>query len=375
MIILVSSFYVSCSLFQADPNFKITVDTTARADYGLSYPITYEFSLPAAATDLTVYEKKAISDSWTQIPTMTSDDFFNGVDAVRFDYTNDFAYVSVAFHSDSDDIFLLFKDSGRNLIEGVSFIQITNYYDNRKAACVITADDWIDRTHSYFKSACDAFQSRQIWFSPGLEPSALIATAWAEIQAELDEGYIEPVSHSRTHPNVPYDDYDAEVGGSKQDIINNLNLPSLNKKGSAEYVYAWTAPYGQSDAMLRSKLGTYKYLEDTAGGFSKNYGSFPSWNATDNLYTTWNRWAFAENKTASEMNAKWDTDYAAGNIYHLGMHPIYLSWETGSEIVNHLDYIKGKKDVWYVGMGHLFVYHYAKEQKKVNIEVFVPVHE
>ncbi|GAI74810.1 unnamed protein product, partial [marine sediment metagenome] len=39
-----------------------------------------------------------------------------------------------------------------------------------------------------------------------------------------DAGYIEVVSHSRTHPrNVPYDDYDSEIGGSKQDIIDNLD--------------------------------------------------------------------------------------------------------------------------------------------------------
>ena len=352
-------------------SIKITVDSAAHTDYGLSYPITYKFSIPAVATNLTAYEKKALSDAWTQLPTKTTDDFFNGINAVRFDYTNDFAYVSVAFGDTSDIIYLIFKDSTGTLLSNVSFVKITDYYDNRVATCVITADDWIDDRNMNFKDVCDAHQSRQIWLSPGLVTGNIGSSTWLDIQADLDEGYVEPVAHSRTHPCThpctPYD-YDSEINGSKQDIIDNLNLPALNKKGSTEYVYAWTAPCSCLSAGMMGKLGTYRYLESTGGNFSTNYGSFPSWDSTNGLYEAWNRYGYAEDETEAAMNSQWDTDYTAGNIYHLGRHPHKLNLTPGSNILNHLDYIKGKKDVWYVGMGHLFVYHYVKERNKVEIE-------
>ena len=47
---------------------------------------------------------------------------------------------------------------------------------------------------------------------------------------------IEAVSHSRTHPFVPYYDVESEVLGSKQDIIDNLNLVNHNRSGPNEYV-------------------------------------------------------------------------------------------------------------------------------------------
>ena len=68
-----------------------------------------------------------------------------------------------------------------------------------------------------------------------------------------------------------------------------------------------------------------------------------------------------------ELNAKFDSIYNAGGIYHLFCHPAKVDWSPGKYAQLHLDHIKGKKDVWYVGFGHLYVYHYVQEQQKVTV--------
>ena len=84
----------------------ISIDPQIHIDYGLSYPITYEFSIPLESTNLKCYYKFQAENNWDIFQEKTSNDFFNGVDAVRFDYTNGVAYVSVGFSDLSDSIFI-----------------------------------------------------------------------------------------------------------------------------------------------------------------------------------------------------------------------------------------------------------------------------
>ena len=46
------------------------------------------------------------SDSWHSLPGITTSDFFNGIDAARFDYPNRTAYISAAFLGDEDIIYV-----------------------------------------------------------------------------------------------------------------------------------------------------------------------------------------------------------------------------------------------------------------------------
>ena len=89
----------------------ISIDSQIHIDYGLSYPITYEFSIPFESTNLKCYHKFQAQDSWDILQGKTSNDFFNGVDVVRFDYTNAIAYVSVGFSDLSDSIFIKITDN------------------------------------------------------------------------------------------------------------------------------------------------------------------------------------------------------------------------------------------------------------------------
>ena len=73
----------------------ITVESQAHLDFGLSYPITYELNLPYNSQNINAYRKYNNSQSWNLIDKKTSDDFFNGVEAARFDYDENKAYISV----------------------------------------------------------------------------------------------------------------------------------------------------------------------------------------------------------------------------------------------------------------------------------------
>lgn len=53
---------------------------------------------------------------------------------------------------------------------------------------------------------------------------------------------------------MPYGDIEGEVMGSKQDIIDNLELPIHSRYGENEYVYAWVAPYGEYDDEIDSMI-------------------------------------------------------------------------------------------------------------------------
>ena len=296
--------------------FKISIDFIAHTEYGLSYPITYEFNIPSGVTTLSVYQKKILEGKWTKMAEKTDSDFFNGIEAVRFDDVSNQAYVSIAFGSSSDNIYLLFEGSN-----GVTYSSITNYYDNRKVAVVFSGDDWTGNYPS-FTTCIDKCRSRKIWFSVGIITGNITSSGWQDIQSEINQGYVEPVAHSRTHPQPPYANPDSEIGGSKRDLIDNLDLPDLWKSGSTEYIYAWFEPYGHSDTIINSKLGAYKYLADR-NTCSDNDG-WATWDSENGLY---NRVGFSiqmgSDGTTSLMmlNDKFDSVYNAGGIYHLMSHP------------------------------------------------------
>ena len=82
----------------------ITLDPQIHIDYGLAYPLTYELSIPSNNDNLKVYRKFISRETWTMVEEKTSNDFFNGIEAVRFDYEQNIAYVSIGFSEISDSI-------------------------------------------------------------------------------------------------------------------------------------------------------------------------------------------------------------------------------------------------------------------------------
>jgi hypothetical protein len=339
-----------------------SVDPTSHDEYGLTYPVTYEFSIPNGASNLKAYKRFTLEENWVQIVTKTSNDFFNGIEAARFDYDENKVYVSIAFTSYSDFIYLYFTDSdGNELI--TEFSGITEYYDNRRVAVVITIDDvgqpppWGVEPQT-IEEASIVFADAEVWWTAGVNTGEQDGyPPYETLQESIDRGYFEVAAHSRWHPHPPYDDYDFEIGGCKEDLITNLNLPY--SKGDTEYVWCWIEPYGESDDTVQYTLGQYKYL------VSRNveaYGDptyYEEWNDDFGLFNRAKTTIWMDEASLDELNNAFDYVYSEGGIYHAWGH-IILGWEPGDSAYEHVQYVKGKEDVWYVGFGALYAYAYTR---------------
>ena len=369
---IVESDSVSISIGQiitVEHNINQTIiitDSLAHIDYGLKYPVTYEFEIPQDSENLNVYGKYNASQDWFLIDKKTSNDFFNGIEAVRFDHDENIAYVSVGFSILSDTIYIKIDNNINENIH-ISFKRISKYYDNREAAVTITADDWADYSNEKFIQACQNFRSYNLWYSVAIITRWIDnQSTWNDIQGQLDDGLIEVVSHSRTHPNVPYADLEGEVLGSKQDIINNLNLINLNRSGSKEYVYAWVAPYGEYSEAIDTMTSNAKYLVSRLFYYNNIY--FSDWDSNLNKFNPVNASIEVGNSSywgstdINELNAAFDNAIDSKGIYHLITHPNILEWDKDFTS-SHLEYISNRKDIWYVGFGHLYLYHYISNSK------------
>ncbi len=342
----------------------IVIDSQMHIDYGLSYPITYELTIPPGSYDLRSYRKFQYDQEWSQISEKTSDDFFNGIEAVRFDYQNNIAFVSIGFSDISDSIFIKITDNESNIVES-TYSQMSQYYDNRDAVVTSTADDWGAWSNPYFVQTCEIFRSFNLWISPAIITDFLDSNSWSSIQNQLDLGFVEPVAHSRTHPHTPYENIESEVLGCKQDLIQNLNMPIYNRYGSNEYIYAWIAPYGEYSDEIDTAVSDAKYLISRL--FYENQHGFSNWDqslmkfepvgASIELggYYYW-----TGSTDTIELNHTFDDILTYGGIYHLMSHPAIIDWENDVYPWVHLEHISNRKNIWYVGFGHLYAYHFIQ---------------
>jgi hypothetical protein len=86
--------------------------------------------------------------------------------------------------------------------------------------------------------------------------------------------------------------------------------------------------------------------------FAINFSAFnptvelgaPSWGGGDTSLTS--------------LNGLFDAILAKGDVYHFMWHPQTLYPDINkSYLINHLNHICGHTDVWYVNLGHLYLYH------------------
>jgi len=354
--------------------YKISLDNTAHDTFGLAYPATYKFSIPAALANGKVYHRHDTGDEWGELTVKTPDDFFNGIEAARFDYDNNFAYVSAAFEF-GNDIYIAVTDAF-NEGQDIGFEEICEYYDARKAVVTWTADDWWLAEKVPHEAMCCAMRARNIWVSDGLGCGYSIygdPFSAVDVQAQLDLGCLEVASHSMTHPWCPYGDYDSEIGGSRDQIFAKLVLPAHYRKGGTERLPLWIEPYGDWDATVGAKLGTYDYLCDRLYNYlSPGQGTgWAAWNVGWNHYNRIGFYFLVQDSYEHDLptlKAGFDTVYAAGGIYHCMTHPQAVAdWTDSGYFCLHLDWMKDKKDVWYVPFGAMYMYHYLEERGKVIV--------
>ena len=197
--------------------FIVVIDSAIHQRYGFAYPMTYRLNIPTGSSGLHVQRKYTTSSGWSSnIPEKTTTDSFNAIEAVRFDYTNKIAYVSTAFSSASDSLFIQIINTTLNPI-ALTFGGISKYYDNRVAAVTVSSDDWCDGnvsdTNNSFAALLDIFRSYKLYVTVGIITGDNIDTStgwysthysWTIMQQQLDSGFVEAASHSRTHSGQPF---------------------------------------------------------------------------------------------------------------------------------------------------------------------------
>jgi len=248
---------------------------------------------------------------------------------------------------------------------------IAEYYDNRRAVVTLTADDWNGYNKEYFEDMCSMLTQKRIYHTAAIitNDAEFGLPNWTQIQSWIDQGYTEAASHSRTHPHIPYKDYNSEIGGSKDDLTGNLTLPSMFSFNGNKYIYTWVEPYGDSNNIVRKKLGDYGYLIDRKYSVSSDDG-WAGWDSTNTLF---NRIGYSiemgrdHTKSTATLNDRFNTVYNAGGIYHLLCHPSRVDWRLGGYADSHTDYISGRLDVWYVNIGLLYLYRWIATQDIVKV--------
>ncbi|HTY12077.1 MAG TPA: T9SS type A sorting domain-containing protein [Bacteroidota bacterium] len=361
--------------------FIATLDHSFHLNYGCKYPITFQMTIPAGAEKLQARRKYSGGDDWTTLAEKTSRDTFNAVEAVRFDYGNTIAYVSAAFSELSDSLLIQIADSLSNPVV-FHFDGISKYYDNRNAVVTVSADDWSDWVveDGRFPTLIDIFRSYNLYVTVGVITSGDYTTrnTWGILQQQLDSGFVEAASHSRTHPATPYSDPVGEVVGSSQDIKNALQLPPLFALKTTPYVYTWIAPYGDYDSTVDSLSGVAGYLAerlyanlDTTNPREYVYGdsALSAWDPNRSHFKPFfptvelgaPSWGGGDTSLPS-LNGLFDSVVAKGDIYHCMWHPqVLYSDRDLSYLRSHLSYISNRNNIWYVNLGHLYLYSLMQE--------------
>ncbi len=150
------------------------------------------------------------------------------------------------------------------------------------------------------------------------------------------------------------------------DIRDNLVLPWWQSSGSQEFISAWAEPCNMTNSEQRILLAKYSYLCDRSYG--ANQWDWSAWQS-DGLYSSclqavcWGPVGPAP--SVDWLDVRFDYAYSNGLIlYHWG-HPAL--WNANA--ASFFDYISGKKDVWYVGFGALYMYRYCQERGAVQVEI------
>jgi hypothetical protein len=356
---------------QSSLSFQISCTQQDHNTYGLAYPVTYVFSYTGTQTNLQAYVKHSLFDDWNKITEYVSTQLYSGVEAVRFDYKNNIAYVSVAFSDGSNNIYIKLVSRGNTI--PITYQGTTNFYDNRKTAVTVTMDDVLDNapwgTFAQYVQASKVFSNDKVSWTAGIVDGWYVN--WTALQIGVNTGYVEIASHSQLHPNdaVQYQSglgYNAEIGGSKQYLLGNLtNLPY--SKGNKEYIWTYMEPSGYDDSTVELVAGQNNYLvtRATASEFPALVSPWATWNPTAHIYSNGDSGQLIDDdyptNTLQVLNSQFDSVRATGGIYTIWGHIGQNTWTPGGKAYQHIQYISGHTDCWYVGYGLMYLYHYTQQ--------------
>jgi hypothetical protein len=342
--------------------FAFAINPQIHSRFGVAYPLTYMFDVPAGTPSVTVDRRNNSGTTWTPVGGRTRGDHFNGIDAFRFDSTAHCIFVSVAFPESGDSLFIRIRRNG-GTPAAATYRGMPRYYDGRRAVVTISGDDWADWFANMYPPLLSLFRSYGLYVTAGAITGGIGYSTWLSIQSELDSGFVEIAAHSRTHPFTPYADTRGEVWGCVNDLRSNLVFPALSRRGDIGYVYVWIAPNGAYDRAVDSLMS----VSDLLVGRLYNMGdtTFSSWEQSRQHFAPINptieigapSWGGGETRLPV-LNSRFDSVTAHGGIYHMMWHPQTLAPDIGAAYLKgHLQHISGRNDIWYVNFGHLYLYH------------------
>ena len=351
----------------------VALQPAFHVQYGCTYPLTYQFDIGGAVPRLVAHRKYRAGDAYTPLEEKKDTDVFNALEVARFDYAAHRAYVSASFSGGSDSLYLNITDSLGNTLHP-RYLGISKYYDNRRAAVTVTADDWADWTEGWYPSLLGIFRRHGLYVTAGVISGVgnISRFTWLGVQNELNLGNVEVAAHSRTHSHTPYAQPDSEVLGCERDI-KLLALPPLFSSNNEGYVYVWLAPYGDYDSSTDSLLGVGHYLVGRLYTYAQSPMS--AWNDTHGLFApvtptveigapSW----WGGDTSISSLNGRFDAIAAQGGVYHFMWHPQVIITDTAKPyFVNHLNYVSNRPDIWYVNLGHLYLYHMIQEMNATGL--------
>lgn len=334
--------------------------------YGFFYPMTFCFNVSDVGTITYCRNRDGI---WFKLPRKSPEDFFNGVEVIRFE--GDVVYVSVAFNG--SQFLQIFFTSNLGYPLHSNYIGIAKYYDNRRCAVITTYDDFATLTENW-KRLVGLHRKYGVWCSIGIETMYLNETTSPILQNEIDKGYVDVCSHSVSHV-YPYEkvySWDYEEGGkgivitrlmnytsqiinSKKAIINNLTLPF------GQFVYAWIEPFGITCDEYQQICGENGYLVSRSIGLNDAlFQQIVPFNENFHLFEIMPDLEIFNDSNATYLNSMFDKNYENNDVYLICAHPNSFNQTVWQKLEIHLAYIGSRENVWYPSTGTFYLYQYAK---------------
>ncbi|MHC4398994.1 MAG: hypothetical protein ACYTG0_04870 [Planctomycetota bacterium] len=384
--------------------FTVSISQRTSDKWGFEYPVTYVFDVSDVSRQTTVLCRDADSEPWRPLERKTREDFFNGVQCVRFEQAQGKVYVSAGFGK-TDRIQLKFVGAG-----SVTFDEVAKYYDARKAALTLSNDNWgrrssanpgapwkgmTDDASDKYQASIHACRMHHLPVSVGINSRMYGGRAmWERMQEELDrgDGSWEPVVHTRSHPgNVTAylaEGYAQEIVGCRDDILRNLRgIPY------GQHVFEFILPYGyQDDAVERAAAGEFLFVRDWNGHDNPSSIDYVPWNAEHRYYgigghETKSYDAVLEARVpkgryyaqdVAALDRAFDTVYQRGGVFYAMWHAdryensvLYdprpgVDGVAGSTLMQHFAHAANRRDVWYVANGWLYCYRFVAQHAKVS---------
>jgi hypothetical protein len=343
-----------------DHDIVLGVNPALHQRFGLAYPVTYILHCESEESGLRAWIRYNAGSAWTQLTEYSAGQFFNGVDAVRFDNDTHVAYVSAALSPASDTLHMRVTSADGSPVH-ITYSGVARFYDNRDGAVLASVDDWKDYTDTMFTRVAKILRSYHLPYTAAVITGATTDSTWAHLQAELDAGDMEVASHTRTHAGWPYTDLVNQITGSRADLIEHLSMPAQYRRGETEYVYSFLVPFGETSAEIETTVTHSGYLNTRVVMYQN--GEYTPWDTAMGRFrydgTSKEMGSPYGTTDAAELNAVFDARLAAHGIYHLLLHPYYLvpSREIYSEFFReHMTHISNRTNIWYTTFGHLYVY-------------------